>query len=259
MTTDELSIRCAEHRRVQRLSLSGKLRLRHVPWVMGELTRALRRDAHAVVVCDVRGLQVPENPSLLSVFPATLRRNGGWPHRSLHLAGANPALAAALTSQRMHRFLPVHPTLERALDRAEQDVVEADRAITLDPDPSGLRSVRDAVEDVWPRTAPEGRDDAVLVVNELASNAIQHVALPFTVAVAVAPSRVLVAVTDRARKEPVVRPPEDLSTDGRGMRLVSDLAQDWGVRLVHPGGKTVWASIPARRPRVPRSRAPIPA
>jgi hypothetical protein len=258
MTIDELSIRTTQHRTVRRIALSGRLHLDDVPRVMGELSRALRRDPHAVVVCDVRDLQVPDDPALLSVFPATLRRNGGWPHRSLHLAGAHPDLSATLTSQRMHRFLPVHPTLERALDAAERDVVEADHTIALGPDPGCLRSVRAAIEDVWPRGA-RGRDDAVLVADELASNAIQHVALPFTVGVAVAPSRVLVAVTDRARQEPVVRPPSDLTTDGRGLRLVAELAQDWGVRLVHPGGKTVWASMAAARPRIPRSRAPIPA
>jgi hypothetical protein len=159
----------------------------------------------------------------------------------------------------MHRYLPVHDTVDGAVEAAELDVVEEDVEVALTPDPGGLRSARSAVEEVWPRTAPQGRDEAVLVVNELASNAIQHVAMPFTVTVAVARSQVLVAVTDRDRTEPVVRPPRGWETNGRGMHLVDGLAQDWGVRLVHPGGKTVWAAIPAPRPRIPRSRVPVPA
>jgi hypothetical protein len=35
------------------------------------------------------------------------------------------------------------------------------------------------------------------------------------------------------------------------MHLVAELSDDWGVRLNHPRGKTVWACLPPPRPPIP--------
>jgi hypothetical protein len=86
-------------------------------------------------------------------------------------------------------------------------------------------------------------DAALLITNELVSNVIAHVAEPFTLTLAQTGDRVLIAVTDPSRNEPILRPPRAMTTTGRGLRIIAGLSHDWGVRLVHPRGKTVWASL----------------
>ena len=97
------------------------------------------------------------------------------------------------------------------------------------------------------RAAARGEDaDAlVLMLSELATNAVQHAATEFEVTVHVAPdgSRVRVEVERRRRGFPT---PPDQVTDaphGRGLHIVRALADAWGIdmRRDQPG-KTVWFS-----------------
>jgi hypothetical protein len=78
----------------------------------------------------------------------------------------------------------------------------------------------------------------------LAGNALRHARSSFTVSLSLTDRDLLVAVTDASRHEPVLRSPGPSSTSGRGLQLVSALSSDWGVRLVHLEGKTVWATVP---------------
>ncbi|HEX2806081.1 MAG TPA: ATP-binding protein, partial [Kineosporiaceae bacterium] len=69
----------------------------------------------------------------------------------------------------------------------------------------------------------------------------------FTVSMALTPARFLVAVTDGSRRVPTLRAPGTSVISSQGMQLVGALSQDWGVRLVHGSGKTVWATFDRRR------------
>lgn len=91
--------------------------------------------------------------------------------------------------------------------------------------------------DAW--SVPEG--DSLLLVSELATNAVLHARTPYTVTVStVAPERVRVEVTDDDPAPPVSDlPGSDHATCGRGMQMVLALAQRWGCEP-QPGGKTVW-------------------
>jgi anti-sigma regulatory factor (Ser/Thr protein kinase) len=91
--------------------------------------------------------------------------------------------------------------------------------------------------DAW--SVPER--DSLLLVSELATNAVLHARTPYTVTVStVTPERVRVAVTDDDPDPPISdAPASDLSTCGRGMRMVLALANRWGCDP-RPGGKTVW-------------------
>jgi anti-sigma regulatory factor (Ser/Thr protein kinase) len=91
--------------------------------------------------------------------------------------------------------------------------------------------------DAW--SVPKG--DSLLLVSELATNAVLHARTPYTVTVsAVAPERVRVAVTDDDPSPPVTGlPATDYATCGRGMMMVHALAERWGCEPL-PGGKTVW-------------------
>lgn len=94
-------------------------------------------------------------------------------------------------------------------------------------------------------------DSAALLLSELVSNAVRH-AHGGAVRVLVlrpGPDRVRVAVVDRAAaKLPQLRTPTFDAVDGRGLLLVSELADRWGYDLLwaggsRPWGKRVWAEL----------------
>jgi len=96
---------------------------------------------------------------------------------------------------------------------------------------------------------PDGRADAadalVLMLSELATNAVRHAATEFEVTVHVVGEtrRVVVEVTDAAGGDPTPQEPAADALHGRGLHIVRTLADAWGVdmRRDRPG-KTVWFS-----------------
>ena len=92
----------------------------------------------------------------------------------------------------------------------------------------------------------EEADELVLMLSELSTNAVQHAATEFEVAVHVAPdcSRVRVEVSDGSPGFPT--PPEQLqeAPHGRGLHIVRALADTWGIEMRRDRpGKTVWFSL----------------
>ena len=85
-------------------------------------------------------------------------------------------------------------------------------------------------------------DVAELLVSELATNALRYGRPPFEVRVRVAGDAVEVGVSDTDPAVPMVLHDRSLEESGRGLRLVAQLAADWGIRT-HEPGKTVWFSI----------------
>jgi anti-sigma regulatory factor (Ser/Thr protein kinase) len=85
---------------------------------------------------------------------------------------------------------------------------------------------------------------AALLVSELVTNAIRYGGSR-AVLEATAPGGVLrVAVRDDNPALPVVgRHPELTQEGGRGLLLVSTLADSWGVETVEGGGKAVWFEL----------------
>ncbi|MFC8100610.1 ATP-binding protein [Streptomyces sp. NPDC057363] len=105
----------------------------------------------------------------------------------------------------------------------------------------------------WARGS-DPQEAAVLVVGELAANAVTHGRVPgrdFLLTMTLVPRppdghRVLrVEVADcRGERLPlVVREPCPDEEQGRGLLLVSALACRWGVAPRSPSGKSVWAEL----------------
>ena len=88
-----------------------------------------------------------------------------------------------------------------------------------------------------------GRPKAVLIVDELASNAIEHAReTPFLVSLRMADGVPLLEVADCSPEPPVPQPPDFLAEGGRGLHIVEALSMVWGSYAV-PGGKVVWAKL----------------
>lgn len=86
-------------------------------------------------------------------------------------------------------------------------------------------------------------EDAVLVTSELIGNAVRHGAPPLAYEVEIHGNDVLVVVQDGGNHPPADGSSSPISgQSGRGLFIVSQLAQDWGWRRC-TGGKQVWARI----------------
>lgn len=115
------------------------------------------------------------------------------------------------------------------------------------------RSKAATVFDEW--ELPENiAADAVLVISELLSNAVQHGTLPreesdgdtaqCSLLLFLTARGLTVSVYDFDPKPPVVRAPTEEDTRGRGLLLVSELSTTWGYTPLSPDpGKLVWARL----------------
>ena len=83
-------------------------------------------------------------------------------------------------------------------------------------------------------------DDCSLIVSELASNVVRHGGNVFTLRLGSNGSWVYGEVFDQGDGVPCQREADLDSVGGRGLLIVDELADDWGVASSGRGGKTVW-------------------
>lgn len=87
-------------------------------------------------------------------------------------------------------------------------------------------------------------EDLEVVTSELITNAIVHARSVSIVEVRRAGTDcVEVTVSDSDPEPPVKRTPYEQHTRGLGLHIVDALSEEWGVRVVDGGGKTVWARV----------------
>jgi len=88
----------------------------------------------------------------------------------------------------------------------------------------------------------------LLLASELMTNAVVHGSGPARLRVNLEEAHLLLAATDSSDRLPVVKDVGPSAPGGRGMRLLQDLSETWGVRE-DPFGKTVWCRIAVRSHR----------
>jgi anti-sigma regulatory factor (Ser/Thr protein kinase) len=110
--------------------------------------------------------------------------------------------------------------------------------------PASVRAARHYALDVI-GDAPHAIIEAVsIAVSELATNCVLHARTEFTIEVERSADRVRVEVSDLGRGVPTVGSPDSSAASGRGLLLVSELSDEWGVQAVTNGpGKRVWFEI----------------
>jgi anti-sigma regulatory factor (Ser/Thr protein kinase) len=111
--------------------------------------------------------------------------------------------------------------------------------------PAARRSVRELL-DTW--HLPHLTDDAVVIVSELVTNAVQHACKGIgeyvELTVRWRDGALCIEVADSWEWDmpsPCNPTPDELG--GRGLLLVDALAEEWGIRP-RQVGKTVWARLP---------------
>ncbi|MFC5958157.1 ATP-binding protein [Streptomyces pratens] len=146
-------------------------------------------------------------------------------------------------SPQRHRLLSTGPT------------APAEFALSFTSTPRGARLARLFVAhclDSWghPYTG-DVNETLTLIAAELCANAVRHGRVPgrdfhVRLAAEAGGERLRVEVSDtRAERRPAVTVPADADAEsGRGLLLVTTLADDWGVTDRRSGpGKTVWAVV----------------
>jgi len=98
----------------------------------------------------------------------------------------------------------------------------------------GLLTVHD-----WPE---DGLERAVLVVSELASNAVCHAGTDWEVRCTIDDVARVEVLDGDGSALPILRRPEPGRRGGLGLHLVIAFALTWGVRAT-PGGKAVWRTL----------------
>jgi PAS domain S-box-containing protein len=117
--------------------------------------------------------------------------------------------------------------------------------VSLPPLPQSVRDARAFVRSTLTGTPVDHLiDDAQLAVSEVVTNAVVHAGTPIEVAVSVGGGGVRVAVSDGSPRMPRRREYADTAGTGRGLRLLTELATDWGADA-RGDGKTVWFALGA--------------
>ncbi|MYS19886.1 hypothetical protein GTW78_06435 [Streptomyces sp. SID4948] len=130
-------------------------------------------------------------------------------------------------------------------------------------EPSAMRLARAHARDVFLHWAmpPEVLDDALLIVAELATNAVRHSGRPAAsydagqgrpearrcaLVLDLVPGLLRISFCDESDQPPVLRHGSGLEENGRGLQLIAGLTGGaWGWRPLSPQpGKSVWAKIP---------------
>lgn len=85
-------------------------------------------------------------------------------------------------------------------------------------------------------------DVAQLLTSEVVTNSLLHARSAIRLTIEHTKAGVRVAVTDESTVVPAVRPRSASATTGRGLLLLSRLADEWDT-VVSEGGKTVWFTL----------------
>jgi anti-sigma regulatory factor (Ser/Thr protein kinase) len=124
--------------------------------------------------------------------------------------------------------------------------VRIDRSFA--PDAASIRAARWFVLEAVGDAAQELRDAISVMVSELAMNAVQYAHTAFDVRMELTDESLRVEVTDSGGGHPEVRPlPPASSPRGRGLFIVDQLSDEWGVLPALDGSeKSVWFRISMR-------------
>jgi anti-sigma regulatory factor (Ser/Thr protein kinase) len=111
--------------------------------------------------------------------------------------------------------------------------------------PESVAGARQFVRDVLSDQPLETIEAAELMTSELATNSVRHARSDFELAILISRREIRVEVSDQGEGQPVPRSPTPREWSGRGLQIVLELSDAWGVSPT-PNGKLVWFTLPLR-------------
>ena len=109
--------------------------------------------------------------------------------------------------------------------------------------PAGPSIARRYVGETLAGAPREVVDVVELMVSELATNCVRYVKTDFTVTIERTPQQVRVDVADGGRGGGEMQDPTACDVTGRGLRIVDQLSDAWGVDDASGDGKRVWFTL----------------
>jgi anti-sigma regulatory factor (Ser/Thr protein kinase) len=119
------------------------------------------------------------------------------------------------------------------------------QARRFDCQPESVAGARRFVRDVLSAQPREIAEAAELMTSELATNSVRHARSDFELAILLSRDEIRVEVSDRGQGQPVPRSPTPREQSGRGLQIVQELSDAWGISP-SPNGKLVWFTLPLR-------------
>lgn len=207
------------------------------------VTRSLSSQPESLLV-DVSELEVAD-PGALDVLSAIICRTAEWPAVPVVLCGAEPATARTIREWPGCHALSTEESCEKALAVAgRRDEPEPRRIrVRLRPVPDACRQVRQLVSQAC--TAWQVRELAAtvgLVATELVANVVRHAHTTMELTLGLRDGLLYLTVRDGSRRLPRPRDPAFSDAGGRGLHLVRELTDAWGVLPVSDG-KVVWTKL----------------
>jgi anti-anti-sigma regulatory factor len=196
------------------------------------------------LLLDVTALRIGDRPGLRSLASVVCQA-ADWPNVPIVLCGASPAIRATIDD------IPDCATLSYAAD-CDAALAEADAApgspriqLRLRPVPDACRQVRQVVTQACESWHLAGlAATATLIATELVANVVRHARTTMEFTVGLRDGQLWMSVRDGSRRMPKPADPGLTSPGGRGLRLVRDLTEAWGVLPV-TDGKVVWTQLDA--------------
>ena len=197
------------------------------------------------LLLDVSDLRISDPPGL-AALNAVVCQTAEWPAVPVVLCGADERTAELIAASPDCADVAYAPDCDEALAlaQAEAEATGPRIRLRLRPVPDACRQVRQVVTQAcaaWQRADLGGT--AALIATELVANVIRHAhtTMEFTLR-PLRDGRISMAVRDGSRRMPRPASPGVTDAGGRGLRLVHDLTDAWGVLPV-TDGKVVWTQL----------------
>jgi anti-sigma regulatory factor (Ser/Thr protein kinase)/anti-anti-sigma regulatory factor len=211
----------------------------------GALELAVRRCLCAqpeMLLIDVAGVVVGD-PLALDVLAEVVSRTADWPAVPIVLCGPSEETAKVVAEWPDSTVVAIAASCERALAEAAPEPEPRRIRVRLRPVPDACRQVRQLVTQTctaWQHS--ELTTTAALVASELVANVVRHAHTTMEFTVGLRDGRMWLTVRDGSRRLPRPLDPEVRDAGGRGLRLVRELTDSWGVLPVSDG-KVVWTQV----------------
>ena len=241
--TGQLVCRPQQDLPVAILRVSGVLDLVTGNALEGAIAHCLAVQPRALLI-DATELEIPDSAAL-DVLSAVACRTAQWPGVPVVLYGARGSAAATLAAWPGCDGVSTAESCAAALARTREGLAPRLVRIRLRPVPDACRQVRQFVTQAcatWQRS--ELSAAAALVATELVANVVRHAHTTMEFTVGLRDGRVCLTVRDGSRLLPRLREPSLNDAGGRGLHLVRELTDAWGVLPV-TDGKVVWTQLTA--------------
>lgn len=205
------------------------------------MARCLSVQPQSLLV-DVSALEVAE-PSALDVLSSIVCRTAEWPAVPVVLCGAETETAQTLRDWPGCHTVSTEESCEKALADQRDEPEPRRIRVRLRPVPDACRQVRQLVSQAC--AAWQLRELAAtvsLVATELVANVVRHAHTTMEFTLGLSDGRVCLTVRDGSRLLPRPKDPTVSEAGGRGLHLVRELTDAWGVLPVSDG-KVVWTKL----------------